>query len=151
MTQWTAAYQVSLSFTITWSVLKLMSIESVMSSNHFVLCHPLLLLPLIFPSIRVFPSESALHIRSPKYWRFSFNVNPSNEYLGLFSFRIDWFDLLPVQGDSQASPPTAQFKSTNSSVLSFLYGPTVTSIHDHWKNHRFDWRDLCWQSDVYAF
>ena len=88
----------SLSFTVSWSLLKLMFIESVMPSNHLILCHPLLLLPSIFPSIRVFSSESALHIRWPKYWSFSFSINPSNEYSGLISFRIDWFDLLAVQG-----------------------------------------------------
>ena len=95
-TPWTAACQASLSFTISWSLLKLISIESVMPSNHLILCHPLLLLPSIFASIRVFSNESSLHIRWPKYWRFS--ISPSNEYSGLISFRIDWFDLLAVQG-----------------------------------------------------
>ena len=94
MTPWTAAHQASLSFTISWSQLKLMSLESVMLSNHLILCHPLLLLPSIFPSIRVLSHESALHIRRPKYQSFS----PSNEYSGLVSFRIDWFDLLAVEG-----------------------------------------------------
>ena len=98
VTPWTAACQASLSFTISQSLLKLMSLESVMPSNHFILCHPLLLLPSIFPSIRVFPSESALRIRWPKYWSFSFSISPTNEYSGLISFRIDWFDLLAVQG-----------------------------------------------------
>ena len=97
MTPWTAAYQVSLSFTITWRFLKLMSIESGMSSNHLILCHPLLLLPSVFPSIRVFSIKSALHIRWPKYWSFSFSISLSNEYLGSISFRMDWFDLLAVQ------------------------------------------------------
>ena len=92
-TPWTAAHKASLSFTISQSLLKLMSIESVMPSNHFILCHPLLLLPLIFPSIRVFSSESALRTRSPKYWSFSFSISPSNEYSELISFRIDWFDI----------------------------------------------------------
>ena len=96
-TPWTAARQASLSFTISQSLLKLMSIESVMSSNHLILCHPLLLLLSIFPSIRVFSSESIL-IRRPKYWSFSFSISPSSEYSGLFSFRTDWFDLLAVQG-----------------------------------------------------
>ena len=131
-TPWTAACQASLSFTISWSLLKLMSIESVMPSNHLILCHPLLLLPSIFPSITVFSNESALHIRW--YWSFSISISPSNEYLGLISFRIDWFDLLAVQDYSQESSPAPQFKSINSSVLSFLHGPTLTSIHDHWKN-----------------
>ena len=97
-TPWTAACQVSLSFTIFLSLLKLMSIESMMPSNHLILCHPLLLLPSIFPSIRIFSNESALHIRWAKYWSFSFSISPSNEYSGLISFRIDLFDLLAVQG-----------------------------------------------------
>ena len=96
MTPWTAARQASLSITNSWSLLKLMSIESVMPSNHLILCHPLLLLPSIFPSIRAFPKESALHIRWPKYW--SFSISPSNEYSGLIFFKIDWFDLPAVQG-----------------------------------------------------
>ena len=98
MTPWTAAHQASLSITNSQSSLKLMSIESVMPSNHLILCHPLLLLPSIFPSIRVFSSESALRIRWPKYWSFSFSISPSNEYSGLISFKIDWLDLLAVQG-----------------------------------------------------
>ena len=96
MTPWTAAYQASLSFTISQCLLKLMSIESVMTSNHLIFCHPLLLLPSIFPSIMVFSNESALCIRWPKYWSFSFSISPSNEYSGLISFRIDWLDLLAV-------------------------------------------------------
>ena len=98
VTPWTAACQASLSFTIFQSLLKLMSIESMMPSNHLILCHLLLLPPLIFPSIRVFSDELALHIRWPKYWSFSFSISPSNEYSGLISFRIDWFDLLAIQG-----------------------------------------------------
>ena len=98
VTPWTAACQASLSFTTSWSLLKLMSTESVMPSNQLVLCHPLLLLTSIFPSIRVFPNESAPHIRWPKYWNFSFNINSSNEYSGLISFRMDWLGLLAVQG-----------------------------------------------------
>ena len=97
-TPWTTVRQASLSFSISQSLLKFMSIESVMPSNHLVLCHPLLLLPLIFPSIRVFSNESVLCIRWPKYWSFSFSISPSKEYSGLISFRIDWFDLLAVQG-----------------------------------------------------
>ena len=97
-TPWTAALQASLSITNLWSLLKLMSIESVMPSNHLILCHPLLLLPSIFPSIRVFLNESVLHIRWPKYWSFSFSISPANEYSGLSSFRMDWLDLLVVQG-----------------------------------------------------
>ena len=98
MTPWTVAYQASLSFTISQSLLKPMSIESVISSNHLILCHPLLSLPSIFPSIRVFSNQSTLPIRWPKYWSFSFSTRPSSEYLGLISFRIDWFDGLAVQG-----------------------------------------------------
>ena len=133
----TAAGQASLSITNTWSLLKLMPIQSMMPSNHLILCHPLLFLPSIFPSIRVFSNESVLHIKWPKYWSFSFSIRPSNECLGLISFRIDWLDLLAVW-DSQESSPTPQFKSINSSALSFLCSPTVTSIHDYWKNHSFD-------------
>ena len=98
VTPWTAARQVSLSITNTWSLLKLMNIESVMPSKHLILCHPLLLLPSIFPSIRVFSNESVLRIRWPKYWSFSFSISPSNEYSGLISFRMDWLDLPAVQG-----------------------------------------------------
>ena len=97
-TPWTAARQVFLSITNSWRLLKLMSIESVMPSNHLILCHPLLLLSSIFPSIRVLSSESVLRIRWPKYWSFSFSISPSSEYLGLISFRMDWLDLLAVQG-----------------------------------------------------
>ena len=111
-----------------------MSIQSVTQSNHLILCHPLLLLPSIFPSIRIFSNESVFHIKWPKYWNFSFNISPSSEYSGLISFRMDWVDLLAAQGrDSQESSPTPQFKSINSLVLSFLYNPTLTSIHDYWK------------------
>ena len=133
MTPWTAARQVSLSITNSQSLPKLMSIESVMPSNHLILCYYHLLLPSIFPSI-IFSNESVLPIRWPKYWSFCFSISPSNEYTGLISFRMDWLDLLAVQGTLKSSP-TPQFKSINSSSLSFLYSPTLTSIHDHWKNH----------------
>ena len=113
-------------------------IESVMPINHLILCCPLLLLPSIFPSIRVFSSESALRMRWPNYWSFSFNISPSNEHSGLISFRMDWLDLPVVPRDSQESSPTPQFKSINSFALSFLYSPTLTSIRDHWKNHSLD-------------
>ena len=129
----TAARQASLSFTNSQSLLKLMSCESVMPSNHLILCHLLLLLPSIFASIRVFSSELAIHIRWPKYWSFSFSISPSNEYSGLISFWIDWFDLA-VQG-TQESSPIPKFKGLSSSASSLLYGPTLTSIHDNWKNH----------------
>ena len=134
-TPWTAACQASLSITNSRSLLKLMFMESVMPSNHLIFCRPLLL-PSIFHIIRVFSNESILCIRWPKYWSFSFSSSPSNEYAGLISFRIDWFDLLPR--DSQESSPAPQFKNINFSALSFLYGPTLTSIRDHWKNHIFD-------------
>ena len=114
---WTATLQASLSFTNSWSLLKFMSIKSVMPSNHLILCHPLLLMPSIFPTIRVFSYESVLPIRWPKYWSFSFNISPSNEYSGLI-FRMDWLDLLAVQGTLK-SLLQHQFKSINSSVLSF--------------------------------
>ena len=104
--------------------LKLMSMESVMPSNHLILCHPLLLLPSIFSTIRIFSNESALCIRWPKYWSFSFSISPSNEYSGLISFRMDWFDLLTVQGPLKSSP-APQFKSISFSVLSLLYGSTL--------------------------
>ena len=97
-TPWTVAHQASLSITNSWSLLKLMSNESVMPSNHLILCCPLLLLPSIFPSIRIFSNESVLCIRQPKHWSFSFSISPSNEYSGLISFRMDWLDLLAVQG-----------------------------------------------------
>ena len=104
VTPWTAAHQASLSITNSWSLLKLMSIESVIPSNHLILCHPLFLLPSILPSTRVFSNESALHIRWPKYWSFSFNISPSNEHSGLISFRMDWLDLLAVQGTLKSLP-----------------------------------------------
>ena len=118
---WTAACQASLSITNSWNLPKLMSIELVMPSNHLILCCPLFLPSSIFPSIRVFSNQSALHIRWPEYWSFSFSISPSNEHSGLI-FRMDWLDLLAVQG-TQESSPTPQFKSVNSSVLSFLYSP----------------------------
>ena len=134
----TAAHQASLSISNSQSLIKLMCIESVMPSNHLILCCPLFLLPSIFPSIRVISNESVLRIRWPKYWSFSFGISCSNEYSGLVSFRMDWLDLLAVQGTLQESSPTSQFKSTNSFALSFLYSPTLISIHDYWKNHSFD-------------
>ena len=114
-TPWTATRQASLTFIISWSLLKLMSIESVMPSNHLILCHPLLLLPSISPSIRVFSSESAISIRWPKFWSF-FSISPSNKCSGLISFRIDWFDLLAVQGTLQS---LLQHHSLKASILGF--------------------------------
>ena len=174
---WIAACQASLSITNSWSLPELMSIESLMPSNHLILCRPLLLPP-IPPSIRDFSNESTLRMRWTKYWSFSFNISPSKEHPGLISFRMNWLDLLAVQGtlksllqhhsskasillcsaslivqllypymttgspcsprDSQESSPTPQFKNINSLVLSFLHSITLTSIHDHWKNHSLD-------------
>ena len=128
-TPWTAAHRPPQSITNSQSLLKLMSIELVMPSN---------LLPIsIFPSIRVFSNELVLCIRWPKYWGFSFSISSSTEFSGLISFRMDWLDLLAVR-DSQDSSPTPKFKSINSSALSFLFSPTLTSIHDYWKNHSLD-------------
>ena len=124
----------SLSITNSQSLPKPMSIELAMPSSHLILCHPLLLLSPIPPSIRVFSNESILFMRWPKYWSFSFSISPSNEHTGLISFSMDWLDLLAVQGTLKSSP-TPQFKSINSSALSFLHSSTLTSIHDHWKNH----------------
>ena len=125
-TSWNAARQASLSITNSWSLLKLMSIELVMPSSHLILCHPLLLPPSIFPSIRVFSNKSVLCIRWPKYWSFSFSISPFNEHLGLISFRMDWLDLLAIQGTLKSLLPTPQVKIINSSVLSFLYSLTLT-------------------------
>ena len=138
-TPWTAVRQASLSIT-SYRSFKLLSIKSVMPSNHLIVCRPLLLLPPISPSIRVFSTESTLHMRWPKYWSFSFSISPSNEYSELISFRLDWLDLPAVQGtlNTQESSPTPQFKSINSSALSFLYSPTVTCIRDYWKNPSFN-------------
>ena len=146
----TAACQASLSITSCWSPPKPMSIDSVMPCNRLILCRPLLLLPSIFPSIRVFSNESALWIRWSKYWSFSLSIIPSKEHPGLIFFRMDWLDLLAVQGLSRVfssttvekSFPVPQLKSINSLALSFLHSPTFTSIHDHWKNHSVDygWR-----------
>ena len=141
-TRKTAACQASLSITNIQSLNKPMSIELVMPSNHLILCCPLLLQPSIFPRFRVFSNESTLRIRWPKYWSFSFNISPSNEHPELISFRMDGLDLLSPRY-SQESSPTPQFKSINSSAISFHYSPTLTSIHDHWKNHSLDQMDLC--------
>ena len=136
-TPWTAACQAPLSSIISWNLLSFTSVESVMLSNHLIFYHPLPILLSIFPSIKVFSNELVLPISQPKCWSFSFSISPSNEYSGLISFRIDWLDLLSPR-DSQESSPTPQFKSINSSVLSFLHSPILTSIHDYWKNHSFD-------------
>ena len=140
-TPWTAARQASLSIINSYNPPKLMSIELVKPSNHVILCCLLLLLPSIFPSIRVFSNESALRIRWPKYWSFSFNISPSNEHPDWSP--LGWTGWISLQSkglsrDSQESSPTPQFKSINSLVLSFLYNSTVTSIHAYWKNHNLN-------------
>ena len=135
-TPWTAARQASLSIAISQSLLKLMSIESVMSSNHLILCR-LLLLPSVFPSIRVFSDESVLCIRWPEYWSFSFSISPSNEYSGLISFRMDFWISLQSKGSSGVFSNTTIQKHQLFGAL-FLYSPTLTSIHDYWQNHSFD-------------
>ena len=129
-TPWTAACQAFLSITNSQSLLRLMPIESVMPSNHLILCHPLLLLPSIFPSIRVFSNESVLCIRWPKYWSFSFNISPSSEYSGLSSFRMDWLDLLAVQGTLKS---LRQQHSSKASILrrSAFFTIQLISMHDH--------------------
>ena len=123
VTPWTAAHQASLSITNSRSLLKLMSIESLMPSNHLILCHPLLLLPSIFPSIRVFSNESILHVRWPKYWSFSFNISPSTEHPGLISFRVDWLDLLAVQGTLKSLLPP------NSTKVSIFWCSAFFIVH----------------------
>ena len=135
VTPWTAACQASLSISNSRSLLKLMSILMVMPSNHLILCHPLLLPPSIFPSIRVFSNESVLCIRWSKYWSFSFNISPSNEYSGLMSFRMDWLDLLAVQGTLKS------LLQHHSSKASFLWCSAffiVQLSHPYWKNHSLD-------------
>ena len=151
VTPWTTECHAFLSFTISWSLLKFMSIESVMVSNYLILCFPLLLLPSVFLRVRIFSSESALCIRWPKQWSLSFRISPFNEYSGLISFRIAWFDILAVQGTLKSFLQQHSSKPSNSSVLSLLYGLILTSVHDYWKNHSFDYIDLSWQSDVFTF
>ena len=137
VTSWIAARQASLSITNSRSLLILMSIKSVMPSRHLILCHPFLLLPSIPPSIRVFSNKSTLHLKWPKYWSFSFSISPSNEHSG--DVPLGWTDWISLQSKGLAeSSPAPQFKSINSSVLSLLHNPTLTSIHDHRKNHSLD-------------
>ena len=135
-TPWIAARQASLSITNSWSSLKLMSIELVMPSNHLILCHPLLLLPPIPPSITVFSNESTLRVRWPKYWSFSCSIIPSKEHPGLIS--LGWTGWLSLQSKGLSRVFSNKFKSINSSAFSLLHSPTLTSIHDHWKNHSLD-------------
>ena len=132
-TPWIAVCQASLSITISQSSLKLTAIESVIPYRHLILCRPLLLLPPIPPSIRVFSSESTLRMRWPKYWSFSFSIIPSKEIPGLISFRMDWLDVLAVQETLKSL-----LQHHSSKALSFLHSPTLTSIHDHRKNHSLD-------------
>ena len=136
-TPWITACQASLSITNSQSSPKLMSVQSVMPSNHLIFCRPLFLLSSIFPSIRVSSNESVLCIRWPKYWSFSFILSPSNEHPGLISFRMDWLDLLAVQGILKS---LLQHHSSKASILqhSAFFSPTLTSMHDHWKNHSLD-------------
>ena len=150
VTPWTAAHQVSLSLIISQNLLKFTPIESVIPSNHLILYHPLLHLPLIFPSIRIFSSKSALRIRWPKYWSFSFNISPSNEHTELISFWMNWLDLLAVQGSLRS---LLWHDSSKASLpgLSFPYSPTLTSTHDYWKNYSLDYMDLCGQGNISAF
>ena len=144
------ASQASRSLTISWSLTKVMPTESVMPSNHLILCCPLLLLLSIFPNIRVFSSESAVFIRRPKYWSFIFSISPYNEYSRLISFRIDWFDFLAVQGTLKSL-----LKHQNSKASIFQHSAFFTvqliSVHDYWKDHSLDYTDFCRQSDVFAF
>ena len=137
-TPWIAACQASLPITNSQSSPKLMSIELVMPSSHLILSRPLFLLPPISPSITVFSNESTLRVRWPKYQSFSFSIISSKEHLGLISFRMDWLDLLAVQRTHKHLLQHHSSKSINSSMLSFLHSPTLTSIHDHWKNHSLD-------------
>ena len=132
-TPWIAACQASLSMTNSWSSPKLMSIESVMPSSHLILCLPLFLQPPIPPSIRVFSNETTLPMRWPKYWSFSFSISSSKEHLGLISFRMVWLDLLAVQGTLKSL-----LQHHTSKASSLLHSPTLTSIHDHRKNHSLD-------------
>ena len=150
-TPWTAACQAPLSFTNSQSLLKFMSTELVMLSNYLILCGPLLLLPSIFPTIRVFSNESALLITWPKYWSFSFSISPSNEYSGLTSFRVDWFDLLAAQRTLNSIVASKHHNSKESTLFSFFYNPALTSRFDYWEKYSFDHMDLCQQSDVSAF
>ena len=148
-TSWTAARQAFLSFTISQNLFKLMSIELMMPSNHLVLYCPLLP-PSIFPRIRVFSNVLDLCIRWPKYWSFSFSISPSNQYSGLMSFRIDWFDLLPAKGLSRVFSSTT-IRRHQSFRLSLFYCSALTSLHDYWKNHSFDYTDLCLKNNVSTF
>ena len=151
VTPWIAAHQASLSITNSRSSLRLRSIEPVMPCSHLILCRPLLLLPPIPPSIRVFSNESTLNMRWPKYWSFSFSIIPSKEIPGLISFTMHWLDLLAVQGTLKSLLQHCSSKTWILWCSAFLYGPTLAFILDYWKNHSFDYMGLYWQSDVSAF
>ena len=147
-----AVCQAPLSSTISQNLLKFMSIELVMVSIYLILYRPPLLLLSVFPNIRVFLNELALHIRWPQYGSFSFSISPSKEGICRIDFLEDWLVWSPCSPrDSQESSPAPHFESINSLLLSLLYSPTLTPIHDYWKNHSFDYMDLCQQSDVSAF
>ena len=145
MTPWTAAHQAPLSSTVSQSLLKFMSIESVMLSKHLTFCYRSLLLPSIFPSIRVFPSELALCLKWPKYWNLNFSNYPSSEYSRLISFKFNWFDLLAVQGTLKS---LLQHHSSKASILpcSAFFMVQLSHVHDYWKHYNFDHMDLCQQS-----
>ena len=143
LSSWTVACQASLSFTIFWSLFKFMSIASMVPSNHLILCHPLLLLPSIFPSIKVFSNESALCIRWPKYWSFSFSILQMN-IQNVFPLGLIGLISLLSKGLLRVFSRKPQFKSINSLVLSLLHGPILTSIHDYWENHSFDYMNISW-------
>ena len=136
-TPWTTAHQASLPITNSWSLLKLMPIKSVMPSNHLILCQPLLLLPSIFPSIRVFSNKSVLQIRWLKYWSFRFSISPSNEYSGPISFRMDWLDLHAVQGTLKSCPQHHSSKASSLRCSAFFI-VQLRSTHDYGKKHSFD-------------
>ena len=150
-TPWTTARQAPLSFMISLSLLKLKFIESVMLPKNVTLCCHLLILPSIFPNIRVFSNESSLRIRWPKYWSFSFGISSSNEYSGFISFRIDWFDLLAVQRTLKSLLQHHNLKISILWCSAFFNGPAATYRHNYWKNNSFDYINLCQQNDVSSF
>ena len=154
VTPWTVACWASLFFTISWRLLRLMSIESMMPSNRLILCRSILLLPSVFLSIRVFSNELILHIRWPKFWSFSFSINPSNEYPGLISFRIDWFDLLAVQGALKSLLQHHNLKASSLHqcfIKHQFFMVQLSHANAYWENHSFDYTDLGLQRDVSAF
>ena len=151
VTTWTIASQVSLFFTISRSLLKLLSLESVMPSNHFILCHPFLLLPSILPSIRIFSNESTLHVWWPNYWGFSFSISPFSEYSGLISFRIDWFDLLVVRGTLKSLLQNHSLKASILWCSAFFMVELSYPYMTTGKTVSLTLMDICQQNDVSAF